>query len=135
MTSSTPGITVKISAIAGRGCFATTSFRKGRKIAEYAGEKITQREASRRVKNQKVIRICGIDENWAIDGNVGGNATQYINHSCDPNCYTRTTHGHILFMALRDIAPGEELTVDYGESYHEGAEICGCGAKNCRGKI
>jgi uncharacterized protein len=131
----TPGLTVKKSRIAGRGCFATAAFKKGRKIAEYAGEKITQREADRRVLGKEIIRICGIDRQWAIDGDIGGNGTQYINHSCQPNCYTRTTRGHILFLALRDIAPGEEITADYGDSYHENTKKCGCGVPNCRGSI
>jgi SET domain-containing protein len=135
MKLSSPEIVVKKSGIAGKGCFAAAAFKKGRKIASYAGEKITQQEAARRVRNQRVIRICGVDEKWAIDGSIGGNGTQYINHSCNPNCYTRTLHGHILFMALRDIAAGEEITVDYGESYHEQTKTCGCGAKKCRGKI
>ncbi len=130
-----PGITMKKSRIAGKGCFATVAFKKGHKIAEYAGEKITQREADRRVQGQEIIRICGIDQQWAIDGEIGGNGTQYINHSCQPNCYTRTTHGHILFMALRDLAPGEEITADYGESYHENTRKCGCGVPHCRGSI
>lgn len=34
----------------------------------------------------------------------------YNNHSCDPNC---GLHGEITFVAIRDIFPGEELTVDY----------------------
>ncbi|MFN0124265.1 MAG: SET domain-containing protein [Blastocatellia bacterium] len=131
----TPGVTVRKSGIAGKGCFATASFKKWRKIAEYAGERITQDEATRRVAEQKVIRICGVDENWAIDGDKGGNGTQYINHSCQPNCFTRTSHGRILFLALRDIEPGEEITVDYGSSYHEGQKRCRCGAAKCRGAI
>ncbi|HZS06334.1 MAG TPA: SET domain-containing protein-lysine N-methyltransferase [Blastocatellia bacterium] len=130
-----PGLAVRQSPISGKGCFATMPFKKGRKIAEYAGEKITHPEADRRIRGKRIIRICGIDRQWAIDGAVGGNGTQYINHSCRPNCYTRTVHGHILFMALRDIEPGEEITADYGESYHENTVKCGCGVTGCRGKI
>jgi SET domain-containing protein len=130
-----PGITVRKSGIAGKGCFATVPFKKRQKIAEYAGEKILQREVPERIHGQRIIRICGIDHKWAIDGSVGGNGTQYINHSCQPNCYTRTLYGHLLFFALRDIAPGEEITADYGDSYHEQTIRCGCGAANCRGKI
>lgn len=130
-----PGLTVRKSGIAGKGCFTTVPVRKRHKIAEYAGERITQAEAMRRIQGKKIIRICGINYRWAIDGEVGGNGTQYINHSCQPNCYTRTLYGHLLFFALRDIAPGEEITADYGDSYHEQTIRCGCGAANCRGKI
>lgn len=130
-----PGITVMKSAIAGKGCFAARSFQKGRKIAEYAGEKISQHEAERRIQGRRIIRICGLDHRWAIDGAVGGNGTQYINHSCQPNAFTRTLYGRILFFALRDIASGEEITCDYGDSYHDNTKRCGCGAENCRGMI
>ncbi|HWQ34557.1 MAG TPA: SET domain-containing protein-lysine N-methyltransferase [Blastocatellia bacterium] len=130
-----PGLTVRKSGIAGKGCFTTVPVRKRHKVAEYAGEKITQTEAMRRIQGKKIIRICGLDHRWAIDGDVGGNGTQYINHSCQPNCFTRTLHGHILFFALRDIAAGEEITCDYGDSYHERTKRCGCGAPNCRGRI
>jgi SET domain-containing protein len=44
-------------------------------------------------------------------------------------------HGHIIFFALRDIAPGEEITLDYVESYHPNDKRCDCGAPKCRGTI
>jgi SET domain-containing protein len=36
---------------------------------------------------------------------------------------------------LRDIEPGEELLLDYGESYHSNRKRCLCGASSCRGRI
>jgi SET domain-containing protein len=36
---------------------------------------------------------------------------------------------------LRDIEPGEELLLDYGESYHSNRKRCWCGAPSCRGRI
>ncbi len=130
-----PGIEVRPSKIDGRGCFAAVAFKKGRKIAEYEGERISRWEAARRLKNKRRIYICGIDSYWAIDGSRGGNGTQFINHSCEPNCYSKVIHGHILFFALRDIEPGEEILVDYGESYHSNRKRCLCGAPSCRGRI
>jgi uncharacterized protein len=130
-----PGIEVRPSRIDGRGCFATVAFKKGRKIAEYDGERITRYEVTRRVKNKRRIYICGVDSYWAIDGSHGGNGTQFINHSCEPNCYSKVVHNHILFFALRDIEPGEELLLDYGESYHSNRKRCLCGAPSCRGRI
>ena len=44
-------------------------------------------------------------------------------------------YGHILFHALRDIEPGEELTVDYEITLHSDKKKCTCGAQNCRGTI
>ncbi|MGE0101398.1 MAG: SET domain-containing protein [Blastocatellales bacterium] len=129
------GITVKKSRIDGRGCFATTRFLKGRKIAEYVGERISRREIARRLRNRRRIHICAIDSYWAIDGSRAGNGTQFINHSCEPNCDIRIIRGHILFFALRDIEPGEEILLDYEFSYHSDRKRCTCGAASCRGKI
>jgi len=129
------GLAVGKSAVEGKGCFATVRFPKGRKIAEYAGEKISRQEAARRIRGRKRLRISALDQYWHIDGSVGGNGTQYINHSCAPNCFTRIIHSHFLFFALRDIEPGEELTIDYESSYHSDQTRCHCGAPACRGTI
>lgn len=128
------GLTVKESTIHGKGCFAAIFFPRGRKIAEYTGEKITNAEANRRA-HRSVLRICGLNTRWSIDGSRGGNGTHYINHSCEPNCYMKILYGHILFFALRDIHPGEEITADYIETLHPDTKRCSCKAPTCRGTI
>ena len=102
-----PGLAIKKSPIVGKGCFSVAHFKGRRKIAEYAGEKITNAEANRRAGRRK-LRICAINNRWSLDGSRGGNGTHYINHSCEPNAYMQILYGHILFIALRDIEPGEE---------------------------
>lgn len=129
-----PGLTVKTSRINGKGCFATTRFPRGKKIAEYTGERISEAEANRRA-NRRVLRICAIDTRWSLDGSRGGNGTHYINHSCEPNSYMKILYGHIQFYALRDIHPGEEITIDYESTLHPDTKRCYCGAKTCRGTI
>jgi uncharacterized protein len=131
----TSGIEIKPSKIDGRGCFATARFTKGHKIAEYVGEKISQREIARRIKGKRRLYISCVDPYWAIDARKLGNGTQYINHSCAPNCYVKIIYGHILFFALRDIEPGEEILLDYVDSYHSNETRCKCGAPSCRGRI
>src|ERR671939_265426 len=130
-----PGLSIKKSSINGKGCFATQRFPRGKMIAEYTGEKITDREATRRARRRRVLRICAIDSRWSLDGSRGGNGTHYINHSCEPNAYMKTLYGHIQFYALRDIHPGEEITVDYENTLHPDTKRCYCGAKSCRGTI
>lgn len=130
-----PGLSIGKSGIEGKGCFAATGFRKGRKIAEYAGERISRAEVAHRLTGKRRIRICGIDSYWAIDGSHGGNGTQYINHSCAPNCFMRVVRGHILIFALRDIHEGDEITLDYVDSYHSDKTPCRCGADSCRSTI
>jgi SET domain-containing protein len=128
------GLQIRASGINGKGCFATIPFKRRRKIAEYTGERISNAEALRRRKRKR-LRICGLDDGWSLDGSRGGNGTHYINHSCEPNAFMKTVHNHILFMALRDIKPGEEITVDYESTLHPNSKKCTCGARSCRGTI
>ncbi|MCA1591113.1 MAG: SET domain-containing protein-lysine N-methyltransferase [Acidobacteria bacterium] len=130
-----PGLTIGKSPINGRGCFASHFFLQGYKIAEYAGERISRREVARRVRTRRKLRICALNPYWSLDGSLGGNGTHYINHSCAPNSYMKIHHGHILFMALRDINPGDEITCDYISSYHSDAKKCRCRSPICRGTI
>lgn len=129
-----PGLAVKKSCINGKGCFAVVGFARGKKIAEYTGERISAAEANRRA-NRRVLRICEINSRWSLDGSRGGNGTHYINHSCEPNSFMKILYGHIQFYALRDIRPGEEITIDYESTLHSDKKRCYCGTKTCRGTI
>jgi SET domain-containing protein len=130
-----PGLSIRKSSINGKGCFATVRFPRGKMIAEYAGERITDAEAQRRARRRRVLRICAIDRRWSLDGSRGGNGTHYINHSCRPNSFMKILYGHIQFYALRDIHPGEEITIDYEYTLHSDKKRCYCGAATCRGTI
>ena len=124
---------VKKSPIDGKGLFATIRLSRRRKIGELTGELISQREAKRRAKHLKRIVIVELNNGMAIDGGKNGNDFQYINHSCSPNTFIRRFRNTVEVYALRDIKPGEELTCDYGESYHDGTRPCTCGSPTCRG--
>jgi SET domain-containing protein len=125
---------VRKSRIFGKGCFALVHFPARRKIAAYAGELIRgKRRIEARLRRQEAIKIIRIDDDTAIDGAVGGDATAFINHSCDPNVFMRVVPGEkVAFFALRDICPGEEVTMNYRDPDHP--EVCECGAANCRSK-
>lgn len=82
-----------------------------------------------------MLRICEVNSRWSLDGSRGGNGTHYINHSCTPNAFMQILHDHILFIALRDITPGEEITIDYEQTLHSDEKRCICGSSNCRGTI
>ena len=127
-------LTVKKSNIYGKGCFALKYFPARKKIELYAGELVKgSRKIQARIRKQagSAIKIITIDEDIAIDGAVGGNATAFINHSCDPNAFIRIVPGlKVAVFARRDIHPGEELTIDYRDPDHP--EVCHCGAANCR---
>ena len=54
----------------------------------------------------------------------------FSNHSCEPNIGVR---GQIVFVAMRDIAPGEELTHDWAMTDDDASEhACNCGSASCR---
>jgi hypothetical protein len=57
----------------------------------------------------------------------------YSNHSCNSNLGMR---GEITFVAMRDIAAGEELTHDWCTTDNDIYSVkCKCGAPNCRGTL
>jgi len=124
---------VRKSKIYGRGCFALKRFPARKKIAFYAGELIKGRRRidARFDRQTDALKIITFNEDTAIDGAVGGDATAFINHSCAPNAFMRVMPGdRVAFFALRDIQPGEEITMDYRDPDHP--EVCRCGAANCR---
>lgn len=130
---------VRPSAIDRTGCFAAEPIPADGLVGEYTGELITTAEAVRREADltRPSIFTFWLDDQWVIDGLVGGNQTIYINHSCAPNCYCREdeTGRRVFFHARRDIAAGEELTIDYAYDTSTPLEPCLCGAPECRGYI
>ncbi len=134
------------SGIHGRGIFAATKIKKGTRIIEYVGEKITKKESERRAERQikrnrkdageGAVYIFEINSRYDIDGNVDWNPARFINHSCDPNCETLNDNGRIWIESIRKIKPGEELTYNYGYDVENYADHpCRCGARNCVGYI
>jgi uncharacterized protein len=137
---------VRRSSIQGRGGFATRRIKKGERVIEYTGERISWKEADRRYDDDTMQRhhtfLFTLTRRTCIDAAEGGNDARFINHSCDPNCEAVIINDHIYIEALRDIRAGEELSYDY--AYERDAEagedeeklyVCRCGAKNCRGTI
>lgn len=68
-----------------------------------------------------------------------GNICQYVCHSCEPNLGIKQRS---LFVAMKDIKKGEEVTIDYamigyeyGNELSEERRVCKCGKLACRGKI
>ena len=126
-------VDIKPSRIDGRGAFAAVAIPARRKIGEIRGESISVREARRRARGVDRIMIVEVSERRAIDASQSVDPLRFTNHSCRPNAVLRIRQGRVEFYALRDVAPGEELTVDYGETHHEGRLPCRCGAPGCAG--
>ncbi len=117
------------------GIYANEFIPARRKVIEYKGERISRRETKRRADASDMIYLFTLDSYWTLDGSVGGSGAEYINHSCDPNLIARIIKEHILYMSLRDIEPGEELTVDYRFEKKVERVECKCGTEKCRGTI
>jgi SET domain-containing protein len=143
-----PLYVVRNSRIHGRGVFAVRQIRKGTRIVEYTGERISNKEADRRYDDKKMKRhhtfLFTLDNKTVIDGAIdkGGGDASYINHSCEPNCEAVITDKRIFIHALRGIEPGTELAYDYqyertgkNDAELEKFYVCKCGAPNCRGSI
>lgn len=126
------GLAIARSKIHGKGCFAAIFFRQNQQIAEYVGERISLAEAERRRCASRKQCICDLDTEWAIDGRRGGNGTQYVNHSCQPNSDVVVSRGQIFLYALREIIPGEEITTDYLYELGLDGTRCKCGL--CSGR-
>uniref|UniRef100_A0A8C2JFI7 [histone H3]-lysine(4) N-methyltransferase n=1 Tax=Cyprinus carpio TaxID=7962 RepID=A0A8C2JFI7_CYPCA len=130
------------SAIQGRGLFCKRNIEAGEMVIEYAGNVIRAVLTDKREKyyDSKGIGcyMFRIDDFDVVDATMHGNAARFINHSCDPNCYSRVINvegqKHIVIFALRKIYRGEELTYDYKFPIEDANNKlhCNCGARRCR---
>ena len=138
---------VRRSHIHGWGLFSRIAFTKDEMIVEYIGEKIRQAVADQREKryDEEDVGSCylfRLDKINIIDATRTGGMARFMNHSCEPNAYARvipTDHTgmekHIIIMAQRDIAEGEEITYDYKFPIEDDKLRCYCGASRCRGTM
>jgi SET domain-containing protein len=128
-------LTVLASDIAGRGVFAVEAIPARKKIGEIDGERVDIKEMDRRVEKLHVIYMIQLDAEEAIDCSKSRTPLKRLNHSCAPNTRMQFRRKRAEIFALREIKPGEELTLDYGITHHSGELKCKCGAANCRGFI
>ncbi len=108
---------IRRSEVHGFGLFAGESIPWGKKVIEYTGEKIGEKEFWRRERFYNSIGynpLFALDKKTTIDGLIGGNASIFINHSKTPNLGVLREDGRIFFFSLEDIAKGRELTFEYG---------------------
>jgi hypothetical protein len=125
---------IRSSAIHAAGCYTTSPIRTGARVVEYTGPRISKEQADAKYEHSPTTYLFGIgDGSTVIDGH---GMAMFLNHSCDPNCETDEVRGRVWIKAIRNIAPGEELTYDY--NLYDGDEdeaLCNCGAATCRGSM
>ncbi|CAN6460712.1 unnamed protein product [Victoria cruziana] len=133
------------SRIHGFGVFAKRPHKAGEMVIEYIGELVRPKIADRREHlfyNSLVgagTYMFKIDNERVIDATRAGNIAHLINHSCEPNCYSRvvTVCGdeHIIIFTKREISLWEELTYDYRFFSINERLTCYCGFPKCRGVV
>ncbi|TXG72916.1 hypothetical protein EZV62_001495 [Acer yangbiense] len=133
------------SGIHGFGIFAKHPHRAGDMVIEYTGELVRPPIADRRerfIYNSLVgagTYMFRIDDERVIDATRAGSIAHLINHSCEPNCYSRVISvsgdEHIIIFAKRDIKQWEELTYDYRFFSIDEQLACYCGFTRCRGIV
>jgi len=128
-------VDVRASPIDGHGAFAAEPIPPRLKIGEIRGESISVAQARIRATRAERIMIVELSDRRAIDFSKSSDPMRYTNHSCQPNARLCIRQGRIEFYAVRAIRPGEEITVNYGETHHEGRLACRCGAPGCRGAL
>jgi hypothetical protein len=133
-------IEIRESAIAGRGMFALAPIAAGETVIVWGGWECTSEDvAAGRVAPRSTVYI---GEDWFLGAHVGEydreqtDRGDFINHACDPNVWLADEN---TLVARRDIAAGEELTMDY--ALFEGDEDdvkpweCRCGSPLCRHQV
>jgi uncharacterized protein len=141
-----PYFELRTSEIQGTGAFAIRTIKKGTRIIEYLGQRISWRTADKRYDDEKMNRhhtfLFTVDDKTCIDAAVNGNSARFINHSCDPNCEAINDRKRIFVEAIRTIPAGTELVYDYQyertddhTAEDERFYKCRCGSPKCRGTI
>jgi SET domain-containing protein len=111
-----PKIFRRRSKLHGWGVFAAEPINKNKIIIDYAGELISNKVSDAREArylDQGCIWVFKVNRRWSRDANVDGNIARFINHSCQPNCYSAVDRHTIWIRASKRIEAGEELTYDY----------------------
>lgn len=115
--------------LAGLGLAATGIIKRSEFIIEYYGPLLTNKEFEARGDGKYFFDV---GKKYTIDGSVRYNIARYLNHSCDPNCYSEQEGTRIFIYARRKIEAGEELTYDYGKEYvEEYISPYGCRCASC----
>uniref|UniRef100_A0A0X3PJK8 Histone-lysine N-methyltransferase 2C n=1 Tax=Schistocephalus solidus TaxID=70667 RepID=A0A0X3PJK8_SCHSO len=130
------------SRIQGFGLFAARDLEQNTIVIEYIGELIRLELANKREKEYEArnrgIYMFRLEDNTVIDATMCGGPARYINHSCQPNCFTEYVNfndeGHIVIVTKRKIDKGEELTYDYQFDLEDKTNKlpCLCGAIGCK---
>lgn len=122
-------IEVREAGLKGLGVFARRHFAKGEFIFRRRNGPAIRYEDLPSISPERREHLTELDrEHCAIVEPPGA----YLNHSCEPNAM----RSGVKVLAWRDIAAGEEITIDYRLNAFDGDSWpCLCGAVSCTGTV
>ena len=129
----------QVSPTQGVGSFARAPIRKGEVLEVVGGDLMDEEEFRAFVRETPRFNAIQVDESLHLverfevtKRRAGGS----LNHSCDSNLWMAD---EVTLVARRDVAAGEELTVDYALfTAQPGWKLdrpCRCGASDCRREV
>lgn len=130
-----PKTVVRDSPIHGKGLFAIRDIARDEVVAVKGGH-VLELDAWRRLEQRLGPAEIQIGESLVIapvESDQREGSMIYTNHSCAPNI---AIQGQIVFVAMRDVHAGEELTHDWATTDDlDYVMKCNCGAAGCRGTV
>jgi len=116
---------------------AAAPIAKGEKLMEFGGQKVGRADADDQERYRvRSVWIVGDDVFLALPiGDTEPSLDENLNHSCDANAWLAD---EVTLVARRNIAAGDEITMDQGTwnfdvaEYTVDAEDCTCGSPDCR---
>ena len=136
LTYRAPSTEVRDSAIHGRGLFARSAIPRGEIVAVKGGHVLTAAQWRALAPELESAEIQLAEDLFIapVSREERHGSMLYVNHSCDPNV---AIQGQIVLVAMRDIRPDEELTIDWATTDDLDGEAmpCRCGSPHCRGVV
>jgi hypothetical protein len=132
LTYFSPRVEKRASPIHGRGLFAKETIAKDEIVVVKGGYVLTREQRDRISETLGPAEIQITQELFIGPTNLSerDGGMMQLNHSCEPNLGLQ---GQIVFVAMREIAAGEELTFDYAMTDDEPYQMrCHCGSAECR---
>lgn len=130
-----PKTMIRPSPIEGKGLFAKRAIRKGEIVVIKGGHVFDERTLAR-VKKRIAVSYIQIADGFYIGATTAAEVKKnkiFLNHSCRPNVGIR---GQIIYVALRNVRAGEELTYDWAMEENQTDPMrCRCGSPDCRRRL
>lgn len=130
-----PKTQVRGSPVEGRGLFAVETIVCDEIVAIKGGHIMDEAtfQRSKEIVGNSDVQIADGFHLGALSPDEYEGVMMFLNHSCEPNVGLQ---GNIVFVAMRDVAAGEELYLDYAlfDAY-DGQMTCHCGTASCRGIV